>query len=250
MKNRVIKLSESQLVGLIKKVVKEQQLSNRNPDAKDYLGLDSDSRNTTPPLRVTGKPNPKLGCIPPSHFRIKGEVRNSFKYTRPDGEYLYYDDGDVWLYDLKGTKRLKTGKWVCGNNNLEVRWDNDPKAINYQPLPKDSFAFGKLGAENCAQDIKEIYRGKFVFMGCRGNAVKEVQKLLNINDDGVFGGATRSAVINYQKSKGIKPDGVVGRDTLSFLLELPDSDGSKLDSQKQDNTRKALTPDAERMKDR
>ena len=58
--------------------------------------------------------------------------------------------------------------------------------------------------------------------GNRGNAVKDLQKLLNnagadIKVDGSFGRATRNAVRNFQASAGIGVDGVVGPRTWNKL---------------------------------
>lgn len=213
---KIIKLSELQLKGVIDRIINEQLL---NPQQSNNLGgINLGAGNTIGGIPNTGKPN--LSCVAPTDYKIKGSTANSFKYTRPDGEYIFYSNGDVWLYELNSNKRLKTGKWVCGNNNIEVRWDNDPKSVNYQPLPKQAFSQGKLNFQNCAKEVTDIFGGKFVFFGCTGNAVKSIQQMLKINVDGIFGKGTRDAVANFQKSKGVKADGVVGRDTLSFLQKV------------------------------
>ena len=57
---------------------------------------------------------------------------------------------------------------------------------------------------------------EWVSYGSRGNAVKQLQTLLNgrgysLDVDGVFGKLTRAAVLDYQKKNGLKlVDGVVG----------------------------------------
>lgn len=54
--------------------------------------------------------------------------------------------------------------------------------------------------------------------GSRGSQVAELQRLLKLKDDGIFGNDTEKAVISFQKSKGLKVDGIVGPKTWSTLL--------------------------------
>ncbi len=63
--------------------------------------------------------------------------------------------------------------------------------------------------------------------GCKGNAVAELQGLLNLWDpqlqlvcDGRFGAATLAAVIAFQQAHGLAADGVVGPNTWCVLLRL------------------------------
>jgi len=46
--------------------------------------------------------------------------------------------------------------------------------------------------------------------GSRGDAVKEWQKIIGVNDDGIFGSGTFAATKAWQKERGLTPDGVVG----------------------------------------
>jgi hypothetical protein len=55
-------------------------------------------------------------------------------------------------------------------------------------------------------------------IGMRGDDVKELQGLLKINVDGIFGKNTKTAVINFQTDKGLLADGIVGPITLAKLL--------------------------------
>jgi len=65
---------------------------------------------------------------------------------------------------------------------------------------------------------------EWVSYGSSGNAVREVQRLLNqhgydLEEDGVFGNLTRSAVLDYQKQNALRiVDGVVGDETWGHLL--------------------------------
>ena len=53
--------------------------------------------------------------------------------------------------------------------------------------------------------------------GCKGEAVKQLQMLLGINADGIFGPKTKAAVIAYQTAHNLKPDGICGPLTWASL---------------------------------
>ena len=53
--------------------------------------------------------------------------------------------------------------------------------------------------------------------GSKGVEVKELQGLLHILQDGVFGSITEEAVIEFQKTNGLYPDGIVGDKTWEKL---------------------------------
>lgn len=62
---------------------------------------------------------------------------------------------------------------------------------------------------------------KTIKRGNRGNAVKSLQQLLNIEPigqaDGIFGKLTLAAVKEFQKNNNLKQDGIVGADTWTAL---------------------------------
>lgn len=58
-------------------------------------------------------------------------------------------------------------------------------------------------------------------VGSTGNKVKELQRLLSIIEDGVFGINTLKAVKNFQSKNGLISDGVVGSKTWDVLLNIP-----------------------------
>jgi len=62
--------------------------------------------------------------------------------------------------------------------------------------------------------IKRVLR-----FGSRGDDVKELQKLLGINADGIFGNLTMDKVMNFQKENGLFVDGIVGPKTLLKLIK-------------------------------
>lgn len=61
-------------------------------------------------------------------------------------------------------------------------------------------------------------------VGSVGNKVKELQKLLSLTTDGVFGIDTLKAVKNFQSKNGLVSDGVVGSKTWDVLLNTPKID--------------------------
>ena len=57
-----------------------------------------------------------------------------------------------------------------------------------------------------------------VRQGSRGDAVRQLQELLGITADGIFGPITKAAVKEYQTANGLKADGIVGPLTWAALL--------------------------------
>lgn len=54
--------------------------------------------------------------------------------------------------------------------------------------------------------------------GSRGNSVKEIQKVLGLKEDGIFGPYTEAAVKKYQRQNGLVVDGIVGENTFESLM--------------------------------
>jgi peptidoglycan hydrolase-like protein with peptidoglycan-binding domain len=59
---------------------------------------------------------------------------------------------------------------------------------------------------------------KTLKLNSRGHEVKQLQALLNITQDGIFGPQTNRAVQNFQRSNNITVDGIVGPITWSLLF--------------------------------
>ena len=55
--------------------------------------------------------------------------------------------------------------------------------------------------------------------GSRGNDVRTLQKLLNLQPDGIFGILTEEAVKDFQRENGLKVDGIVGDATWARLTD-------------------------------
>lgn len=55
-------------------------------------------------------------------------------------------------------------------------------------------------------------------VGSKGPDVVQLQKLLKLKADGIFGEGTKKAVIRFQLNHNLTPDGIVGNDTWTLLL--------------------------------
>lgn len=60
-------------------------------------------------------------------------------------------------------------------------------------------------------------RFKMLKIGSKGVEVRELQKLLGLHADGIFGNETLNAVKAFQKAHNLTVDGVVGKNTLGKL---------------------------------
>lgn len=66
-------------------------------------------------------------------------------------------------------------------------------------------------------------------IGSRGELVKDVQEVVGVTADGIFGKGTAEAVKKWQESNGLTSDGLVGRETLG-KMGLLDTDITSSDS--------------------
>src|SRR5690554_1469511 len=60
---------------------------------------------------------------------------------------------------------------------------------------------------------------KTLKLNSTGQLVTQLQLLLNLLPDGIFGPQTQQSVIFFQKSQNITPDGIVGPITWSLLYD-------------------------------
>lgn len=65
-------------------------------------------------------------------------------------------------------------------------------------------------------------------IGSTGKEVKQIQSILGIKADGIFGRGTESAVKKYQKEHNLFVDGIVGKKTLDMMLKESDTDMSMI----------------------
>jgi murein L,D-transpeptidase YcbB/YkuD len=67
--------------------------------------------------------------------------------------------------------------------------------------------------------------------GHTGEEVKQIQRELGIEDDGIFGPVTESAVMRFQLEEHLDIDGIVGPKTWAALFGLTTDIQESLDSQ-------------------
>lgn len=85
--------------------------------------------------------------------------------------------------------------------------------------------------------------------GRKGDAVKELQQFLNIDDDGIFGKGTEAAVKAWQEENGLEADGVIGPKSAAKIVELmsadKDSSGADAAGTEEENTNTSDTENKE-----
>lgn len=78
-------------------------------------------------------------------------------------------------------------------------------------------------------------------LGSKGQKVKELQNLLNIISDGIFGRGTESAVKNFQNENGLVVDGIVGPVTWKILkFKMQNTNVQQKDEQNYFTTKNGL----------
>src|SRR3954466_12162271 len=79
-----------------------------------------------------------------------------------------------------------------------------------------SAAGAKEAPANRAIEIRE--GGLPLHAGSQGDLVVQVQRVLHLDTDGIFGARTDAAVRSYQEAKGLEVDGIVGLATWGSLF--------------------------------
>lgn len=209
--SKIVKLTESDLFRIVKKVLQEQINAPENVSAIEPSG------------------NEKLID---SLFKQRGGVKN------PQGKYVFpclkkLDSmkvaGSTAKYDVAGTiytffnsgrysredKNGKTiGLWKCDTQGF-VELDGKQKLGQ----TKQPFQWKPAPSEEEVRDGKKLLR-----YGMMGDFVKKVQETLGFtgrNLDGKFGNQTLKSVKSFQKQSGLKVDGLVGKDTYAAMFRKP-----------------------------
>ena len=262
---RIIRLNESDLTRLVKRIINEQLTQNQRA-ASFQAGPVSKERADK--LAAGGKltasaDNPLFNCIKNYNAddiaRVKDVANDEYtKNLKIEYKYEYFPDHMKVTYPYKRDPYMAshtiaysviyefytdgrlveyhdgklTGRelrWNCTgprNYTIELK-GSTPKEISGQRKQIQPVA-------NCAASLSEIKAGsnKILKKGCKNDAVKELQKMLKMDEKhhtGYFGDITKAKVIEFQKNnkdaegKSLVPDGIVGNKTYEALVKTQTS---------------------------
>jgi hypothetical protein len=219
-------ISQSQLKNITQKVISEQF---SNPEDYSFKNILTKQKEAARPL------NPGEGIYlkgkgwwsgtPLEVFMNSHEGLQSYK-NEPAGIVYITAGNEDWNFSMDGTFTIEdnkngynttdTGIWKYdGSGNVVIRLSNGKTYNSSTNQWTDPNA-------NCASSLDEIKEGsiKILKYGCKNDAVKELQKLLGMEEKyqtGFFGPITKGKVTEFQTSKGLKVDGVVGFNTYGAL---------------------------------
>lgn len=132
------------------------------------------------------------------------------------------DPNNVWHHWLYAGK----AKMINGNKYIGVKnsWGDDIGDHGWQWLPESYFNeiyvwVGWVVILNSHSDTPSLFSRTLVF-GMKGDDVKELQTLLKITSDGIFGKDTLSHVKLFQTLNNLVPDGIVGKKTQAVLATI------------------------------
>lgn len=115
------------------------------------------------------------------------EAKNGFEWAKYEGKNPH--DHHVHISAQGPPGRDDPKMWDL--KSLVNATAND--AANYQPPPP------------------------LVKLGSKGNTIMELQRMLNLNQDGIFGHQTKKAVMEFQTAHELHADGIVGPATWALL---------------------------------
>lgn len=112
----------------------------------------------------------------------------------------------------------KRGLFTQDSWGLHNSTEGGLRFISEDYLSRMTFCAYVNDLSNDHQTNKEVKITRTLKKGMRGEDVKELQKLLKINADGIFGRQTEKAVKSFQLENGLVADGIVGQKTIAKLL--------------------------------
>jgi peptidoglycan hydrolase-like protein with peptidoglycan-binding domain len=193
---KIIRVTESELVKLIGKVINEQAAytptdAGYSPYYNFRTGQMAGTAAPAPapgpamspfgdPTQFTQQASPNIGCVgfksSETNKTIKGFNGEIFKFFN-NGRFI----------DAKGQK----GNYVCGNqaNIINLMFDSDPKAVKY---------FNMSPQPAVKQEIKWVKNETAPYkVGQMGGNIKSMQEKLGVKPDGYFGKLTEKAVMTF-----------------------------------------------------
>jgi hypothetical protein len=227
----------------LKSIVKEQGMGwdyTSKTEWERYLEISDDKYHETY-LHATNQgpgdlPKGKAVMIPcyfydndKGNYHEDKNCKKILNYSSSD-TLAIYKNGRVTVNDKTTGKMKKKGTLnLLDNDHIRIDWDGGgslEKKRDYNKLSKiDS---PKNSDTICATSLDQLKKGsgKVLQKGCKSETVKELQKMLGMEQKyhtGFFGDITKAKVIEYQKThkdvNGVKlvQDGIVGEKTYNSL---------------------------------
>lgn len=143
----------------------------------------------------------------------------------------FWSNGRVKLFsnNNSGTEWMGTLKVIGGDSFKIIFDDGDVYNSETDEIGSSSGTNNEKPKEenlyiNCASSMGDIKDGgtKILKYGCKTDAVKELQKMLGMEEKyqtGFFGPITKGKVNEFQTSNGLKVDGIVGPKTYAALQQ-------------------------------
>jgi hypothetical protein len=224
-------ISQSQLRNITQKVVSEQNLDflskPEDYDIGSYLKKEVERQIRAKEPKGVGYGIYQTGKGWSSGTPLEKDFGEILFGNYPLGDIFYPGDTENWSFTKDG------GFYVTDKNNTKLgdgtwKFSNGHVVINYGDRVFNSGTnewTDKYNQNaNCASSLDEIKEGsvKILKYGCKNDAVKELQKLLNMEEKyqtGYFGPITKGKVNEFQTSNGLKVDGIVGPKTYAALLQ-------------------------------
>ena len=111
----------------------------------------------------------------------------------------------------------KRGLFIQDSWGLHNSTEGGLRFISEDYLERMTFCAYVNDLPNDHEETQSMFT-RILRYGSRGEDVKNLQKLLSLNADGIFGRQTERAVKNFQKENGLVADGIVGQKTIAKLL--------------------------------
>jgi hypothetical protein len=197
---KIIRLTESELVKMIGKVIKEQsQVPMLDPTKIPGATFKDPSPNAMNPMgdptQFIQQKKLNIDCVglklPETNKTITGINGETFKF---------FNNGR--FNDVKGQK----GNYTCGNqaNIINLMYDSDPKAVKY---------FNMSPKPAAQQQTKTVFVANEKFplkFQQKGEAIKKIQTALGVKPTGQFWTVTEKAVLakapEYKRATGVTED--------------------------------------------
>jgi len=161
-----------------------------------------------------------------------GDVRNyGVSVSDTEENWVFYPKGDFFIFEMNTSKQMYKGTWEEYSGGIKIKTDDGD---SYDSSTRNWAGTSNTSDEslyiNCANSLDEIIEGsnKILKRGCKTDAVKELQKLLGMEEKyqtGFFGKITKGKVVEFQESnkdadgKDLNPDGIVGPRTYGALKQ-------------------------------